>query len=100
MDQGFEGNCKLKQALIKDKRLVIEKKYRKDGAPIINPKTGVQQESPNFPKEAEYDVFLRGSGADSSDKCKTLEINGLRMLPQEVWLSRKATLDYYLNHKL
>ena len=88
------------RSLIKDKRLVIEKKYRKDGAPIINPKTGVQQESPNFPKEAEYDVFLRGSGADSSDKCKTLEINGLRMLPQEVWLSRKATLDFYLNQKL
>lgn len=88
------------RSLIKENRLAIEKKFRKDGMPIINPKSGVQQESPNFPKEAECDVFLRGSATDSSDKYKTLEINGLRMLPQEVWLSKRATLDFYLNQKL
>lgn len=88
------------RSLIKENRLAIEKKFRKDGMPIINPKSGVQQESPNFPKEANFDVFLRGSGNDSSDKFKTLEINGLRMLPQEVWLSKRATLDFYLNQKL
>ena len=88
------------RSLITEKRLVIEKKYRKDGAPIINPKTRVQQESPNFPKEAQCDVFLRGSGTDSSDKYKTLEINGLRMLPQEIWLSKRTTLDLYLNQNL
>lgn len=88
------------RSLIKGKRLIIEKKFRKDGMPVINPKSGVQQESPNFPKEKTFDVFLRGSGGDSSDKYKTLEINGLRMLPQEVWLSKRATLDFYLNQKL
>lgn len=88
------------RSLIKENRLTVEKKFRKDGMPIINPKSGVQQESPNFPKEAECDVFLRGSATDSSDKYKTLEINGLRMLPQEVWLSKRATLDFYLNQKL
>lgn len=87
------------RSLIKEKRLVIEKKFREDGSPIINP-NGEQKEGPNFPKEAEYDVFLRGSGKDSSNKYKTLEINGLRMLPQEVWLSKRATLDFYLNQKL
>lgn len=88
------------RSLIKENRLTVEKKFRKDGMPIINPKSGVQQESPNFPKESECDVFLRGSATDSSDKYKTLEINGLRMLPQEVWLSKRATLDFYLNQKL
>ena len=87
------------RSIIKEKRLVIEKKFREDGSPIINP-NGEQKEGPNFPKEAEYDVFLRGSGKDSSNKYKTLEINGLRMLPQEVWLSKRATLDFYLNQKL
>ena len=88
------------RSLINDNRLVIEKKFRNDGMPIINPKSGVQQESPNFPKEADYDVFLRGSGSDSSDRYKTLEINGLRMLPQEIWLSKRTTLDFYQNQKL
>ena len=87
------------RSLINEKRLVIEKKYRKDGSPIMNP-SGLQREGPNFPKEADYDVFLRGSGRESSDKYKTLEINGLRMLPQEVWLSKRTTLDLYLNQKL
>ena len=86
--------------LIKEKRLVIEKIFRKDCTPIINPTSGVQRESPNFPKEAQCDVFLRGSGTDSSDKYKTLEINGLRMLPQEIWLSKRTTLDLYLNQNL
>ena len=88
------------RSLINDNRLVIEKKFRNDGMPIINPKSGVQQESPNFPKEADYDVFLRGSGNDSSGRYKTLEINGLRMLQQEIWLSKRATLDFYQNQKL
>ena len=88
------------RSLITEKRLIIEKKYRKDGAPIINPRSRVQQEAPNFPKEAQCDVFLRGSGTDSSDRYKTLEINGLRMLPQEIWLSKRATLDLYLNQNL
>ena len=88
------------RSLIKEKRLVIEKMFRKDGTPIINPTSGVQREAPNFPKEAQCDVFLRGSGTDSSDKYKTLEINGLRMLPQEIWLSKRTTLDLYLNQNL
>lgn len=87
------------RSLINDKRLVIEKKYRKDGSPIMNP-NGLQKEGPNFPKEADCDVFLRGSGKDSSDRYKTLEINGLRMLPQEIWLSKRMTLDLYQNQKL
>lgn len=86
-------------SLINESRLEIVKKFDKDGKPVINPKSGVQQESPNFPKEAECDVFLRGSAKDSSDKHKTLEINGLRMLPQEIWLSKRATMDFYKNRK-
>lgn len=94
-------NCWVEvRSLIKENKLEILKKFRKDGMPIINRISGVQQEAPNFPKEAACDVFLRGRGKDSSEKYKTLEINGLRMLPQEIWLSKRATLDFYLNQKL
>lgn len=86
--------------LIKNKELRIEKRFRKtDGAPIMNPKSGTQKEAPNFPKEAEYDVFMRGSGKDASDLCKTLVINGLKMLPQEVWLAKRVTLDLFYNQE-
>lgn len=42
------------------------------------------EEAPNFPKARECDVFLRGSGKDSTEK--TFEINGLRMYPQFYWI--------------
>ena len=48
-----------------------------------------------FPKERFNDIFLRGSATKSEDKYKTLEINGLRMLPQEIWLSKKLTLRLF-----
>lgn len=89
------------RSLIKNKELRIVKEYRKtDGSPIINPKSGTQREAPNFPKEAEYDVFMRGSGETASDSCKTLVINGLKMLPQEVWLAKRVTLDLFYNQEI
>lgn len=80
--------------LIKGKKLRVEKKFRKDGTPVMN-KSGEQSEAPNFPKEKEYDVFMRGSASESIDRYKTLELNGLKMIPQEVWLSKRATLSLY-----
>ena len=46
-------------------------------------------ESPNFPKLATHKVFIRGGAAKSLDRYKTLEINGLKMIPQFVWLDKK-----------
>lgn len=83
------------RSLIKEKRLCIDKKFRKsDGSPIMN-KSGEQSEAPNFPKEKEYNVFMRGSAKESIEKLKSLEINGLRMIPQEIWLSKRATINLY-----
>ena len=83
------------RSLVKDNGLKIVKKYRADGSPIINPKSGTQKEAPNFPKEADYDVFMRGSASTSSESSKTLVINGLRMLPQEIWLAKRVTIDLF-----
>lgn len=87
------------RSLIKEKRLRIEKSFRKDGTPIIN-KSGEQREAPNFPKEKYFNVFMRGSARESIEKLKTLELNGLKMIPQEVWLSKRATLSLYQNNKI
>lgn len=86
------------RSLILEKRLRIEKRFKKDGTPIMN-KSGEQSEAPNFPKEKEYNVFMRGSTSESIEKRKTLVINDLRMIPQEIWLSKRATLFLYQNSK-
>lgn len=78
--------------LIINKQLKIEKKKDKEGNYIIN-KSGTYKESPNFPKKATHKVFLRGGGTTSEDKHKTLSINGMRMLPQSVWLSRDVVKE-------
>ena len=66
--------------------------------PIMN-KSGEQSEAPNFPKEKNYNVFMRGSTSESIEQRKTLELNGLKMIPQEIWLSKRATLSLYQNSK-
>lgn len=86
--------------LIKDKKLKIVKEYDSSGKPKINKVSKTQKEAPNFPKEALYDVFMRGSASKSREQDKTLEINGLKMIPQEIWLSKRATLSLYNNGKL
>lgn len=74
--------------LIMGNKLQIVRKINKDGSFRVN-KSGTFTESPNFPKLSTHKVFLRGSGTKSLDKYKTLEINGLKMLPQYVWLDKK-----------
>ena len=54
--------------------------------------TGSYREAPNFPKASENDVFVRGGASTSEDKHKTLVINGLRMMPQSIWLNRHTVL--------
>lgn len=83
------------RSLIKSNKLKIVKKFKKNGEPMMNQKSKTQMEAPNFPKERFNDIFLRGSATKSEDKYKTLEINGLRMLPQEIWLSKKLTLRLF-----
>ena len=53
------------------------------GEQIVN-KNGVFRSAPNFPKAADGDVFVRGTGNDSSDKREV--VNGIRMYYQQVWI--------------
>ena len=56
--------------------LILDKKLKlviKKGQPILNQK-GLIEEAPNFPKAKEYDVFLRGSGTDSTGKLSRLMV--------------------------
>lgn len=74
--------------LITNKKLKIEQKMTKDGTIRVN-KSGTIMESPNFPKLSTHKVFIRGGASKTLDKYKTLEINGLKMIPQFVWLDKK-----------
>ena len=69
---------KIKNHLLRD---VIKK--RKDGSIVLNP-CGEVQSAPNFMKSAQNDVFIRGSGTDAIHKTEC--VNGIRMLPQFIWI--------------
>lgn len=62
---------------------VVQRKQ--DGTPVIN-RTGEISSAPNFIKSRDNAVFLRGSGIDSSSRHKTECVNGIKMLPQYVWI--------------
>ena len=71
--------------LIHRNELVWEYEYDKNGEKRLN-RSGSYSGAPNFPKSSDYLVFFRGGSSDSSDKCKTEVVNGIRMLPQFFWL--------------
>jgi hypothetical protein len=51
-------------------------------------KNGELSSAPNFLKSSENGVYIKGGGHDSSSKNKTECVNGIKMLPQYVWLNR------------
>lgn len=65
---------------------------RKDGTVIRN-KSGEISSAPNFMKSRDNEVFMRGSGVDSSLIHKTENVNGIAMLPQYVWIKGTAIID-------
>ncbi|PTJ82345.1 restriction endonuclease, partial [Staphylococcus succinus] len=72
--------------------------YKKNGDLIINNK-GTVSTSINFPKSQTHNVFLRGSGKDSSDKHVVL--NGISMYRQNVWIKGSTIInmiksEYYI----
>lgn len=71
--------------LISENRLVWVYDYDKKGEKKKNG-SGSYKGAPNFPKASRYNVFFRGGQSDSSDKFKTECINGIKMLPQFIWL--------------
>lgn len=67
-----------------------------DGSPKVN-KSGDISSAPNFLKSKDNDVFLRGSGADSALVHKTECVNGIKMLPQYVWIKGTVIIDELSN---
>ena len=68
---------------------VIQK--NKDGE-VLKLKNGEISSAPNFMKGSQNIVFFRGSGTDSSLKYKTEIVNGIRMLPQYIWIKGTAII--------
>lgn len=66
--------------------------YNGDGSVVMN-KSGDISSAPNFIKSKDNAVFLRGSGTDSSTKNKTECVNGIKMLPQYVWIKGAAIVE-------
>lgn len=64
-------------------------KLDKNGIPQTN-KSGDICSAPNFMKSKENVVFMRGSGIDSSIVHKTELVNGIKMLPQYIWIKGEA----------
>lgn len=77
---------------VMNKKLVDVIEKDKTGNPIIN-KSGDVSSAPNFMKSRENVVFLRGSGKDSSLINKTETVNGIKMLPQYVWIKGSAVVE-------
>lgn len=63
-----------------------------DGFPKVN-KSGDISSAPDFMKAKDNDVFMRGSGPDSALVHKTECVNGIKMLPQYVWIKGTAIID-------
>lgn len=83
--------------LIETHELRIVPRRLKDGSLKRSTKTGEVAEAPNWPKSADGDVFVRGTGGDSSPKYKSVVVNGLHMYPQNLWI-RGAYLAEQLQH--
>ncbi len=77
--------------IINDKLVDVVSKT-KDGKVIYN-KSGDISSAPNFMKSSESVVFFRGSGKDSSLINKTECVNGIKMLPQYLWIKGSVIVN-------
>lgn len=71
--------------LIHSDKLEWEYVYDKNGTRREN-RSGSYMGAPNLPKSSEYVVFFRGGADVSTEKTRTEYVNGIRMLPQFIWL--------------
>lgn len=77
---------------IMNNKLVDVVTYDKNGNPKRN-NSGDISSAPNFMKSSQNTVFMRGSGTDSAMIHKTECVNGIKMLPQYVWIKGCAVVD-------
>lgn len=65
---------------------------KKDGTQRVAPKTGIPMTAPNWPKSRDGVLFVRGTGTDANDK--PVEVNGIRMYRQNVWIKGMELTRY------
>lgn len=70
--------------IVNNGELVENIEVDKFNRPRMNKKANTVRTSLNFPKSKNHTFFVRGSGADSTKK--TLELNGLNMYSQYLWM--------------
>lgn len=73
------------RALIHHNQLRWEYLCSRDGHVRTNA-NGSPMGAPNLPKSATHVVFMRGGASISNDESRTEVVNGIRMLPQFLWL--------------
>lgn len=78
--------------LIFRNELVWNYEYNKSGEKKIN-KSGSYMGAPNLPKSSQYNVFFRGGGLISNETTRTEVVNGVKMLPQYIWLRGSYIAD-------
>ena len=96
-DDGFiEGEARRTweevRSLVQGEGLRSEPVTDRDGNPVVN-RNGEARTRTNLPKSRDHEVFLRGSGRDSSDK---RDVRGVMMLAQWVWI-RGSTIAAMLD---
>lgn len=80
--------------VIVNHKLSVTSVFTKDGKPRIN-KNGVHMEKVNLPKSSEFNVFVRGTGKDSTNKYM---IQGVRMYHQQLWLKGSFVVELIKKH--
>jgi hypothetical protein len=65
------------------------------GGKVKTLRSGAISSAPNFMKSSENTVFVRGSATDALHKTEC--VNGIRMLPQYVWIKGKAVIEELKN---
>lgn len=75
---------------------LIDVPQTKNGAVVLL-KNGEISTAPNFMKSKDNAVFVRGGGIDSSNRHKTEIVNGIKMLPQHVWIKGTAIIKELSN---
>ncbi|MFC6176642.1 MutH/Sau3AI family endonuclease [Companilactobacillus huachuanensis] len=72
------------RTLVWNDDIKMEMMHNKKGQIMITPKTKLPKMQNNLPKSSNYTFFIRGTGSNA--KNKTLNLNGIQMYQQYIWI--------------
>ncbi|MFC6323860.1 MutH/Sau3AI family endonuclease [Companilactobacillus baiquanensis] len=81
--------------LVWSNKVKMEIMHNKKGEIIITPKTKLPKMQNNLPKSSDYTFFIRGTGSDA--KNKTLNLNGVQMYQQYIWIKGSYMMELINN---